>query len=276
MLEGYMRTPKFDPFGSKHAYLEENKNKCDVLIIGSSHAWAGLNPEWISPNAINIANAFQPLFYDYKILERYISEMDALEVVILPMSYTTFFNLPSAYHQDMYAVYWGFPVYGEKKLENYSLVLSLGIKSLFDRIINQEDNYQNKGWKEFTGNLDASPERTAKRVEMMHDVMSMDNWKENTSYFENIIRICRDHKKKVFLFYPPYTIELNQQIGASPYLLKMKSYLSGMEKQNGVVLYDFNDNEQYPDSLFMDADHLNRSGAKKLSDSVRQLISEWP
>jgi len=273
LFEGYVRTQWIDPFDAKRAFLENEKNTCEVLILGTSHAWVGLNPEWVSDNCLNLANAFQPFYYDYHILEKYAPVMPALKTIILPMSYTSFFSKPSAYHQNLYSIYWGLAPYGKPMISDHSLILSLGLKTLIERLLKGENNLVNRGWLELKGEFNGSPNLTKRRLKMMHDVMDMDNWEESVGWLNKILELAKEKDLRVVLFYPPYSREMNRQINEYPYEQKIEGYLNGLHDDENVELYYFNNNTLYGNQLFKDADHLNEKGARILSRTMKEIVS---
>ncbi len=273
LFEVYVRNQWIDPYDAKRAFLENEKNTCEVLVLGTSHAWAGVNPEWVSDNCLNVANAFQPFYYDYRILEKYVPQMESLKAIVLPMSYTSFFNKPSTYHQNLYSIYWGLSPYGEKMISDHSLVLSLGLKRLLERLINDENNFVNKGWLALEGEYDGSPKLAKNRLAHMHENMDMKNWDEAVSWLDKILALGEKHGLRMILFCPPYSSELNRQMESYPYNHRINDYLISLSKNKNVELLYFNNNEIYGNDLFKDADHLNTAGAFVLSNAIHEVLS---
>ncbi len=272
LFEVYVRNQWIDPYDAKRAFLENEKSTCEVLILGTSHAWSGLNPEWVSKNCLNLANAFQPFYYDYQILEKYIPQMGSLNTIILPMSYTSFFNKPSAYHQNLYSIYWNLSPYGETMISDHSLVLSLGLERLVERLIDNENNFVNKGWLALEGEYNGSFKLAKMRLDLMHENMDMQNWDESVSWLNKILALGKEHKLRMVLYYPPYSKELNRQMEAYPFNQRINDYLTTLSGNDNIELHYFNNNEIYSNDLFKDADHLNAEGAFVLSSAIREIL----
>lgn len=72
----------------KHQYMEQHAAHIHTLILGSSYAYDGLAPSEL-PAAFNLSNSSQTLEDDYRLLVRYIPQMDSLQTVILGVGHGT-------------------------------------------------------------------------------------------------------------------------------------------------------------------------------------------
>lgn len=72
----------------KHQYMEQHAAHIQTLILGSSYAYDGLAPSEL-PAAFNLSNSSQTLEDDYRLLARYIPQMDSLQTVILGVGHGT-------------------------------------------------------------------------------------------------------------------------------------------------------------------------------------------
>ena len=70
----------------KRDYIEQQGAQVQTLILGSSNAYDGLNPN-VLPHAFNMANSSQTLEDDYRLLAKYIDSMDSLQTVIVGLGY---------------------------------------------------------------------------------------------------------------------------------------------------------------------------------------------
>ena len=76
----------------KKDYLDKNAAEINTLILGSSHTFYGLNPEYFSKKTFNAAYVSQSLDLDYEILKKYDSKLKNLKTVIVPISYFSLFE----------------------------------------------------------------------------------------------------------------------------------------------------------------------------------------
>ena len=70
----------------KREYIERHGGEIKTLILGSSNAYDGLNPNVLS-RAFNLANSSQTLEDDYRLLAKYIDTLDSLQTVIVGLGY---------------------------------------------------------------------------------------------------------------------------------------------------------------------------------------------
>ena len=91
-------------------------------------------------------------------------------------------------------------------------------------------------------------------------------------YLENMILALSAANTKVILYYPPTTDSLN----AFDRLRKSVAIQTGMDlsKKYGVPYIEFHRVPGYPDSLFYDRYHLNKSGAAVFSAELGRIIAE--
>jgi hypothetical protein len=68
--------------------MEQHAAHIHTLILGSSYAYDGLAPSEM-PAAFNLSNSSQTLEDDYRLLARYIPQMDSLQTVILGVGHST-------------------------------------------------------------------------------------------------------------------------------------------------------------------------------------------
>lgn len=64
----------------KHHYMEQHAAHIHTLILGSSYAYDGLAPSEM-PAAFSLSNSSQTLEDDYRLLARYIPQIDRKSVV---------------------------------------------------------------------------------------------------------------------------------------------------------------------------------------------------
>lgn len=89
LCEGAMRLLP-SVYADKDRALRARAQGIETLILGSSHAYYGLDPAELGTEAFNLANVSQSPEYDLALLLRYDSLMPALKRIIVPISYFTF------------------------------------------------------------------------------------------------------------------------------------------------------------------------------------------
>jgi hypothetical protein len=101
----------------KREYIEQYGAQIQTLILGSSNAYDGLNPNVI-PHAFNLANSSQTIEDDYRLLSRYIDAMDSLQTVVLGLGYHSLALTTHANRRMYYTIY--MDLYPRWPLSEYS------------------------------------------------------------------------------------------------------------------------------------------------------------
>lgn len=88
----------------KREYIERHGGEIKTLILGSSNAYDGINPTMLS-HAFNLANSSQTLEDDYRLLVRYIEDMDSLQTVIVGLGYHSLGAVTEDNRRTYYTIY---------------------------------------------------------------------------------------------------------------------------------------------------------------------------
>lgn len=122
----------------KRDYMEQHGSQIRTLILGSSNAYDGLNPNVI-PHAFNLANSSQTIEDDYRLLSRYIDAMDSLNTVVLGLGYHSLALTTHANRRMYYTIY--MDIYPRWPLSEYSLEvfnLELLLKKIVKYTVSQD------------------------------------------------------------------------------------------------------------------------------------------
>lgn len=278
LLEVLLRSIPND-YRLKQEYLDAHASEIETLILGSSHSFYGLDPEYFNMNTFNASHISQSLSYDYAILEKYEDQLTNLKTLIVPISYFTFFETlesgPEAWRNKNYAIYY------DISLVNSLWDYSEALRNRLDVNAERLDNYYIKkqpaltssplGWGinyEVSSKVD--PDKMGVNTAEKHSVALdseevLDITKQNEKLLRSIQEWCVINNVKLILFTPPaytsYTESLNaDQLALSlDYIGQICSNTSNCEYQN------FLNNLLFTKEDFYDPDHLSHSGAKKLS-----------
>ena len=75
----------------KKEYLDAHSNEIEVLILGSSHSYFGIDPIYFDLETFNGSHIAQFLQYDLKIVKNYENRFTNLKYIVLPISAFTMF-----------------------------------------------------------------------------------------------------------------------------------------------------------------------------------------
>lgn len=122
----------------KRQYMEQHATSLQTLILGSSYAYDGIDAALL-PHAFNLANSSQCFEDDYRLLAKYLPQMDSLKTVILPLSYSSLQMVSSSNRRGYYTIY--MELYPRWPLSKYSFEccnLELMAKKIVKYLLNED------------------------------------------------------------------------------------------------------------------------------------------
>ena len=190
----------------KRAYMERHGGVVKTLILGSSNAYDGINPT-VLPGAFNLANSSQTLEDDYRLLERYIDDMDSLQTVIVGLGYHSLGAMTEDNRRTYYTIYMGlYPRWPISKYSfevfNLELLMKKIIKYAVSRDVTRCDSLGQrightaeavKERKEFW-NKDAvtlAENDRMSRTGVLNEPLALN---DNIKFLHAIIRLCEAHQ----------------------------------------------------------------------------------
>lgn len=265
----------------KNQWLTENAKSIQVLSLGSSHAFFGIQPNAFSRKAFNAAHVSQSLEFDAFIFDKFIDSMDSLEVVILPISYFTLRSKglqsgSESWRVKNYTIYYECPYYRYKPslaLECYHFAPKATLQAIFTHVDHRSCDSLGRGtdyvlesrsddWK------DAGPVAMKRHTKSENDIEVVN---KNIGYINHIISKCAQKGVYVILLTTPtyhtYYDVLNQE-----QLDQMVKICQELADNNKNTLYlNWLKHPDFDEHDFYDADHLNEYGAEKLT----RLLDEY-
>lgn len=265
-------------YSTKLSSFNAKKSKIEILVMGSSHSNFGINPEYFGRVAFNLSNTSQCLNQDYKLLLKYLPECENVKMVIIPISYFTLQSdlaqSPEAWRVSYYSYYMGVQtdnICSIYDLKNYSALF------LWDgplQVIKAVRNIKNMNINEYGYQVpekhkqsidDVINEREGKKRVNYHDkVMKMSLIGFNISILELMVKeLKRRNIEAVFVTTPVYKT-YKQFISAKSYKI-MTDVINNLSAKYSVQYFNYFDDKRFDFNDFLDNDHLNEEGAKKLS-----------
>jgi hypothetical protein len=256
-----------------HAFRHAESRDYDLLILGNSRVYRGLNPDRFSTPTFNFAcdnDTYNQMYYKLKWLR---DRGKAFRYLVIGVDFFQF-EFISHYRNHLYAPYLGEAYmadyeprpYAEKKLRLKKYIRSLNPKYLFvpdngRTFLRDNGQYIKPG----TARPSDRTDRTTVRLPLQVD------------YFERILADCREHGTQVFLCMLPIRVEENNAYRDGEIDEFMK-FIDGYTTDD-VVLIDFTFDESYVMSDYTDITHLNEAAADRLSgqldDSIMSLLNRF-
>ena len=271
----------------KKNYLDRHAGEIQVLLLGASYAYFGLNPVYFLQNTFNASHISQSLDMDLAIFNKYRNNMDSLKVVVLPMSYVTLWsNLASGeenWRLKNYTLYYGIE---GKSLKNYSELLSnkfsINLRRLYEYYFQNKSEITGSklGWgttfkSENAVDLQESGKIAAKR-HTVNDIFSEKNTKifeENLKILNSFFEFCNQRNIKLIFLATPTYYTYRENLDAEQ-LNKMVETMNDFIKNHPNTYYfNWMDDPDFVAKDFFDANHLNEIGAEKLSKRVAEELA---
>ena len=272
-------------YSAKIDFFNKKKDKIEILVMGSSHANFGINPQYFGREAYNISNTSQGLYQDYKVLLKYLPECKNVKLVIIPISYFSLQSdlalTPEAWRFAYYYFYMGVEAdaaFSMFDLKNHSalflwdgpLEVIKGIRNINKMNIN-EYGYQTPEKSNLNINEIINDQTGKKRFACHEEGLNYNLLETNISTLNRMaIELHKKGIKIVFVTTPVYKTYYKylsiRNYGimtntvdkiANKYTAKYVNYL--FDKR-----FDIDD--------FQDNDHLNEVGAKKFSIILKNEV----
>jgi len=270
-------------YSYKCNYLNSNSNTIEVLYLGNSHIYFGVNPEYSNFKSFNAAHISQSLNYDLALLKKYESNWKSLKCIVIPIDYFSMYSsLESSIEEwrvKSYKIY--YDIYFDHKLwdqyefsngkfgDNISRLKKNLLKNQSDLTCNTlgfGTTYDSK----FNENLITTGKESAKR----HTIELHNNpwYAKNKETLNSIIAFSKLHSIKILFVtcpaYKTYVENLNQK-----QLTTTIATISQIALKNkNTHYYNLLTDASFKEIDFFDADHLNEIGAKKLTQKIDSLL----
>jgi hypothetical protein len=281
IMEGMLRNIPND-YALKQKYLDENAASIETLVLGSSHTFLGVNPEFLSTKAYNLAFLSQSLDYDWALLNKYEGSFKNLKTIIIPISYfSLFFNLENgteAWRQKYY--YRCFDLKLSTPFKYRLEVTSLKMKGNLSRIVSYYINEKspvrsnNLGMAAYNKKSGLDLKKEGIKAAQRHtDISEFKNLKDNIEIVNKIISYAGSHDLKVVFVTTP-TTSYYYKILDLVQLETMKKTMQSLDSINAhVKYYSFLKDQRFNESDFKDGDHLSKKGAEKFTKLLNNLIT---
>jgi hypothetical protein len=268
----------------KSAYYAEHAKDIEVLCLGESHAFSGINPIYLDLKGFNGSHVLQSLNYDLIILKKYQKDLVNLKYLLIPISYASFTeNLENG--REKWRVKNYFLYYDIKKIQNpyyYTEIFSLPFQTNIFRLT---DYYIYKKSPITTDSLghglefmiinQKSLEKTGEIAAKLHTATDYDNWKTNYESLREIISICNRKNVRVILFTAPANIHYVNNLQQKQLARTTTAAWSLASSNKNVFYINLLTDPGFSDNDFYDANHFSESGSRKLTTIINAIIREF-
>lgn len=270
-------------YSFKKKYLDVHSNEVEVLYLGSSHSYYGINPDYSNFKSFNASHISQSLDFDLAIFKKYNGNWKNLKYVVIPIDYFSLYsNLQDGIEKwrvKNYAIYYNL---NEKSsyLNNFE-ILNGQFKGNFMRLkshyINNTSNLttNNLGWG-FNYNskngidLIESGKTAAKRHTIINEWH--ESFQNNVNTINAFIDLAEKNNIKIIFVTTPAFKTYVQNLNHNQLDTTIETITQITSKSLNSVYYNLLNDKSFIAEDFYDADHLNEKGAKKLTFKIDSLI----
>lgn len=278
----YKETNAYKGKNSTEKFLNVPYN-IDVANLGTSHAQYGFIYDELDLTGFNFALSAQRLYYDEKILKKYIDHFHKGSVVIIPISYITFYlGYEGENFEQFNKMYYS--LLDVRDIKNFKLseYIKFGLLPVLTAESNIEYLYKEEKplHKGPTNNFTISTEKmgkdgldTAKRhIEFIRE--GQKNKKEFISILEEIIDTCIENGLTPVLTTTPFTDYYNKHFSKEFYEEFYADIQGVLDKYPSLKYYDYSKDERFVNNpeLFFDSSHLNLKGSKLFTEIILKDI----
>ena len=272
----YMIRQVPNPYKYKYDWMQKNAKDVEILILGSSHTFYGIRPEFFEGKAFSLANVSQGLRQDLFLLKYWADKYKSLKTIICPISFFSWFGHGLEYGSESYRcryykIYMDCDLYPDFSLYNFELSDFRIAKGKFTKLLfpYTDPGYDNYGWgntctlseknlKEWNDGTEA--EAAVKR----HTVKNWDYIYQNYSLMKELAEFCQSHKIQLVLIttpcWPSYYDNLN-----SEQLKKMYEQTHKIIQEYNLPYFDYLKDPRFEADDFYDSNHLSDVGAIKFT-----------
>jgi hypothetical protein len=275
--------------GEKKQRLEAGLSDWETMLLGSSHAYRGLNPHYFKSRAINAAAPGQSLYFDSAILLRYIPQMPKLKTVVFACSFLSFeystSDNPEYWRKFFYSLYYGMsekndiPIWD---LRNISWFAFYGNRASFDHFRqgfsgNFPGPVDELGWIGGMKNTETEfnalgKEGARRRMDYQLSILNRSFISRNRAALETALKELKERNIRAVIVAIPVSSEYFERIPPDK-LAAMQVEIKGLVQKYGISYFDHMNDSRFLAEDFLNNDHLNERGAAKLSGILEKELS---
>lgn len=265
----------------KAQWMEKNADRVETLILGTSHAFYGINPSYLGPNAFSLAASAQSLQYDEFLFFKYAPKCKNLKTVILPISYFTLFSRDMEDGSEWwrvinYKVYMDCPYHSSFSKYNFFISNSEPFRAKLTKIIkgNTIIECDSLGfgypiYRKSTPTLDdASVATWVKR----HTAKDFSCVEKNKQHILRIADYCQSNHVRLVIVTTPTWKTYYERLNHSQ-LKVMSEFIELLISKYDITYLNYIQDKRFIATDFTDCNHMSCDGANKLSILISEQIS---
>jgi len=270
----------------KYEWMQKNAENVDVLVLGSSHTFYGIRPQYLDGNAFSLANVSQDQNLNLFLLEYWSHRYKNLKTVICPISVFSWFGRgiefgSESYRCRYYKIYMDCNLYPYMILHNVEITDYATAKIKLEKYFSDSPtiDYDQYGWgntyKLQNKNMDSwNDETEAELAAKRHTVNTWDYYKKNHSIMKKMAEFCKTRNIQLVLITTPCWRSYYERLKPEQ-LSKMYELTTSFQKEYNLPYLDYLKDSRFSADDFFDSNHLSDVGAIKftkiLNHDIRSL-----
>ena len=265
--------------------IEVQKRQIEILSLGSSDAFYGINPKYFKGSSgFNLSFISQSLDLDELLLDKYMDELPKLKFIILTVNYISLYQDLKSNPVEYWRLYDYFHYlnYDAKKLginpwspHSQSLIIGKGFKNSMSKLIyifsNQNTVSTNVyGWGTSYKNREFSKKdfyKSGKNTAERHS-SHLCEVREKKQTLKRIIGKAKKRGITVLMVTLPTTNFYKDHIKKGRMEESIAFFNSIAQNNDHVIYHNYFYDPSFNYKDFYDADHLNHRGSKKISKMI--------
>lgn len=266
----------------KYRWLSLHAPEVQILSLGSSHGYFGIDPTRFDYPTFNAAHVSQDIHYDEFIFDSFFDRMDSLKCLILPISYFTPWSRledgQESWRVKNYYIYYHYPSVCFQPKYNLEIYSGLRPRTALYEFLGRSNHLsvtelgQGTSYKKENRSDDWKDSGIIAAKRHTHAKLDVDKYQANLSRVRRMIEKCRGRQIPVLLLTTPAFITYRENLNETQ-LSQTRSFCQSLQSDYDNAYYlDMLDDSRFEEDDFYDADHLNEFGAAKLSCILNQFI----
>ena len=282
VLEVYLRNrTSQNEILAKLELINQNKD-AELIFIGNSHGRNAFIPEKFNPHSINLCIGGSTPFYNTAFIKSIINDLPNLKYIVYNISYQSLFYdldaLPDKKKKYEFYHYLGTDA-GIKKgsLDYLSILSTIGLKKTINNISSDFSSQEislieTKGHKIELGEIAHKNTATIieNRINAHHGLMNIDKVAANIDQLSMLEEIATASGIKIVYVILPVVEDYYTYI-EKPYD-QYSIEIENFAKKQKRLFFNLADSLKIDNTHFVDPDHLNEKGAKKVSSILSKLL----
>lgn len=277
-------------YTTKNEYLTKHSDSIEVLYLGNSHIYFGLDPAFSKYRSYNAAYTSQSVDLDWKILDKFKGHWKDLKFIILPADYITMYqNLDGTLEEwrlKNYNLYYHFNI-GIKPVKHFEILNNKfkdnisRIESFYLQGLQPKKSSSTLGFGisyKYPKHEDIA--KTSLKAIQRHtiDINSFEsakNFKNNIQTLQNFVDFAEKRNISIIFVSTPVSTAYFKGIDNVQLKNSIEVYQNLTVKYPDIcVYYDLMQDKNFGLKDLYDGDHLNNLGAQKLTALLDKKLLE--